>query len=232
MSNERRFSDEEVALIIQRAAEGGPGEIRGRADGTSLAELKSIGAEVGIDPARIEAAAHALVQVPEAPASPLLGAPTTVDYEVRVPGEIPPESTPEAIAVIRRITGMPGKVSELHGTTEWRADGDMGSRWVTVSSRDGHTTVRASARLGQGAAISFIPTALAAFASLFPVLNAASADGDMMSLVLIPLVLAVYLATRGLWSRHARKEARQLRQVVEELGWLAESVEGPGAEDS
>lgn len=225
---ERKYSEQEVAEIIQHAVEGEPGTSLAASNGMSLAEVKAIGAEVGISPLRIENAARALVQGPEAPANPLLGAPTAVDYEARVAGEIPQELTPEVVALIRRATGKPGKLSELHGTVEWRADGDMGSRWVTVSPHEGHTTIRASARLGQGAAISFIPAVIATIASAVPVLNAPSADGNIMALVLIPLVLSLYLLTRGLWSRHARKEALGLQQAVEEISRLAESVETEG----
>jgi len=225
-SEDRKYTEQEVAEILEKAVEGDAVKALAHSDGMSLTELKSIGAEVGIDPGRIENAAHSLVRAPESKANPLLGAPTAIDYEVRVPGEIPEHLTPEVIALVRRATGKPGKLSEIHGTVEWRADGDMGSRWVTVSPHDGHTTIRASARLGQGAAISFIPTVVAAIASVVPVLNAPSADGNIMALVLIPLVLSVYLMTRGLWSRHARKEASGLQQAVEEISRLAESVDG------
>jgi hypothetical protein len=227
MSSEgRKYSESEVAEIFEKAVEGDGARALGRPDGMSLTELKAIGAEVGIDPARIENAADALDLAPKTQAHPLVGGPTAFDYEARVPGEIPADRTPDVIALIRRITGKPGKLSELHGTLEWRTDGDIGSRWVTVSLRDGHSTIRASSRLGQGAVISFVPTAIAAIASVVPVLNAPSADGNMMALILIPLVMALYVMTRGFWSRHARKEADQLQRVVEELSALAESLGG------
>jgi len=220
--DDRTYSEEEVAEILREAVEGAPRKATAGKHGMSLTELKSIGAEVGIDPSRIEDAAHALVSSPETKANPLVGTPTAFDYDARVPGVIPADKTAEVLAVIRRITGKPGNISEVHGTLEWRTSGDVGERWVTVSSRDGHTTVRASSRLGQGAAISFIPTALAAAASVVPVLNAPSADGNMMALVLIPLVMAVYGGTRALLSSHGKKEARMLRRLVEELSSLAE----------
>lgn len=230
-TEDRKYSEDEVTEILRKAVEGDPAKTLARADGMSLTELKAIGAEVGIDPERIESAAHSLVVTPVSPGHPLVGGPTAFDYDVRVPGEIPPDRTPDVVALIRRATGKPGKLSELHGTIEWREDGDMGSRWVTVSPHDGHTTIRASARLGQGAAISFVPTAIAAIAALVPVLNAPSADGNLMALALIPLVLSLYLMTRSLWSRHARKEAEALNRVVEEVSRLAESIDS-GDEDS
>lgn len=219
--DERRYSEDEVAEILQNAVEGDAASALAHSDGMSLGELKTIGAEVGIDPARIESAARALVRAPEARKHPLVGAPTSLDYEARVPGEIPPDGAPEVIATIRRIMGTPGKISELHGTLEWRTAGDMGAKWVTVSPREGHTTIRSSAQFGQGALISLIPTALATFLSAVPVLNAPSADGNMMALILIPLVAALYLMTRGIWSWYSAKEAARMQQVVEELSVLA-----------
>ena len=224
--DDRKYTDQEVAEILREALEGELAQGLTLSPGTSLAELKAIGSEVGIDPDRIERAARSLALRAPSEVSPLLGAATAVDYEARIPGVIPPEATPEVLSVIRRITGMPGEVSEIRGTMEWRANGDMGSRWVTVSPAAGHTTVRASARLGQGAALSFIPTGIAALASVIPVLNALSADGDPMSFVLIPVVGGIYLATRSLWSRFARKEADRLQQVVAEVSRLAAPADG------
>ncbi len=224
-SEDRTFSEEEVDEILRKAVEGDAPIAPSGSDGMSLTELKDIGVEVGIDPQRIEDAAHSLTRPPEIQSNALVGGPTALDYEVRVPGEIPANRVGEVVALIRRITGKPGTLSELHGMLEWRTEGEIGSRWITVSPHDGHTTIRASARLGQGAAMSFIPTAVAAIASVVPVLNAPSADGNMMALLLIPVVLTIYLATRGLWSNHAQKEARQLQQVVEELGRLVESID-------
>lgn len=122
--------------------------------------------------------------------------------------------------------GKPGKISELHGPLEWRADGEMGSRWVTVSTQHGHTTIRASARLGQGAVLSFFPTAIGGAMAVIPVLNAFSVDGNPLALALIPVILSIYATTRGLWSSHARREARRLQQVVEEISRLAELPDG------
>lgn len=219
----RKYTESEVAEILEKAVEGDEFRELGRPHGMSLTELKAIGDEVGIDPRRIENAALALDLAPKTQTHPLVGSPTAFDYEARVPGEIPADRTPDVIALIRRITGKPGELSDLRGTLEWRTDGDIGSRWITVSPRDGHSIIRASSRLGQGAVISFVPTAVAAIASVVPVLNAPSADGNMMALILIPLVVALYAITRGLWSRYAGKEADQLQRVVEELSALAES---------
>lgn len=89
MSDEgRKYSEGEVTEILRKAVEGEGMTAPAQADGMSLTELKAIGAEVGIDPGRIEDAAHSLVRTPAAQANPLVGGPTAFDYEARVPGEI------------------------------------------------------------------------------------------------------------------------------------------------
>jgi hypothetical protein len=136
---------------------------------------------------------------------------------------------PDAVALIRRIAGKPGKLTELHGTVEWRADGDMGSRWVTVSPREGHSTIRASARLGQGAMISFIPSAVLSIFAIVATVADVSDTGNALPLLLLPLMLvSLYLIPRSLWSRSALKESENLKRAVEELGRLAESTDEDG----
>ena len=48
---DRRYNEDEVALILRKAAGG---------KGTSLSKLKEIGSEVGIEPSLIENAARVL----------------------------------------------------------------------------------------------------------------------------------------------------------------------------
>jgi hypothetical protein len=64
MTDERRYGDREIAEIFEAAAAPPDSQQRARgpsrADGLSLAELQSIGREVGVAPDRIAAAAAAL----------------------------------------------------------------------------------------------------------------------------------------------------------------------------
>ena len=225
-TDDRRYTDQEVGEILKRAVEGDPTKALTRSDSTSLAELKAIGAEVGIDPDRIEHAARSLAVRRPARVNPLLGAATDVDHEARLPGVISAEDTPEAVAKIRQIMGMLGETSEIRGTMEWRASGDMGARWVTVSPSDGHTTIRASARLGQGAALSFIPTIITTVASAIGILGGANVDGEPLAGGLLLMVVMVYATTRSLWSRFARREDDRLKEVVAELSKLVVPADG------
>jgi hypothetical protein len=221
---ERRYDDREVGEILRKAMQAEPAKALQRGHGLSLTELKSIAAEVGIDPARVERAAHTLVQSHGSRTNPILGGPTHIELEARVPGEIGPSQTPEVLAVVRRATGHQGQVSEVHGTLEWSANTDMGNRLVTVSPGDGHSTIRAMARLGQGAALAFLPSAIGSLITIIVCLKTFADSGSPLALVLMPLIFALlYAIPRGLWARAAHKEADSFRRVVEEVGRLAES---------
>ena len=56
--DERKFTDREVREILKKAVERGPSGALAKSEGLSLTELKSIGEEVGIEPARLEDAAR------------------------------------------------------------------------------------------------------------------------------------------------------------------------------
>ena len=117
---ERTFTDREVREILKRAVENGPTEPLSSRRGFSLAELKSIGREVGIDPARLEDAARAVTQKNDPLSNPIVGVPTIVRYQQTVDRELDPTRTVAALSVIRRIMGHHGEVSDVSGSLEWR----------------------------------------------------------------------------------------------------------------
>src|SRR6476619_6227112 len=89
--NNRKFNDEEVALIIKRAAELQQTEQieQSSSSALSLQEVEEIAKEAGIEPALIRRAAstldtHTVVNRP----SPWIGAPTRIVFERVVDGEI------------------------------------------------------------------------------------------------------------------------------------------------
>src|SRR4029078_9580482 len=87
----RTFSEEEVALIIKRAAELQQTEEVEKDLGATLrlAEVEQIAREAGIDPLLIRRAAHGLDRpVEKNRPSPFGGAPTRIVYARVVDGEI------------------------------------------------------------------------------------------------------------------------------------------------
>lgn len=151
-SRDRKFNDEEVALIIKRAAELQQTQ-QAELDPSNtmtLAEVEQIAREAGIDPKLIRQAAHGLERPAEAARpSPWIGAPTRLSFERVVDGEVPVDDFEPIINEIRRTFGDNGIPSVLGKTLAWTSSYQGGRRRnngriisVNVVSRSGATTVR------------------------------------------------------------------------------------------
>lgn len=214
---ERRYSDEEVAVILRRAVDptaDGPEGAHGR--GLTLAELKDIGSEAGIDAARIEVAAGSLAVRRDRPVTgAVLGMPTTVQLERRVPATVTKERLPHLLHLIRSEFARQGIVEEVMGGFEWRARSAMGGRYVSIRSEGDETCIRVlgnyrDGMLGLGAGVG--PIAAAATGALAAALGAATA------VVVVPVALAGgALAALAPWSYAFKREERTLHRVLNGL---------------
>ena len=224
--DERKFTDREVREILKKAVERTPSRALTRSEGLSLAELKSIAQEVGIDPARLEEAARSVVLTGGNPPNRFVGSPTVLTFDRKVQGEIGPQHTPEILARIRRIMGQHGEVDEIHGSLEWSSKGESGERFVTISSRDGTTTIQSSANLHQAAVVTFLPAGiLGTVATTVGFIVAADSGNPLGMLFGLSVLPALYPFLRSIFRKVTQKETAKLQQVVEELGRL---TEGPG----
>ena len=224
----RTFTDREVREILKRAVE----EVRAaapssnavaRREGLSLAELKAIGEEVGIDPARLEDAARAVARGDDGGARGLLGGPTNLDVERTVPGEIDPERTHEVLSLIRRVMGERGDVDEIGGALEWSSVSESGSRYVTVAGRDGETTIRGGANLANSVALTYLgPGMVGLIVSIIGVARFVK-TGSTIGLLIALVVLAVlFPIMRTVVNRISSRESAKLQRVVDEVARLTE----------
>lgn len=223
---ERRFTDQEVREILKKAVERTPSQGLVRREGMSLAELKAIGEEVGIDPIRLEEAARAVVLRDGNASNRVLGAPTVMTFERKVPGEFDPADTPEILAVIRRAMGYQGEVNEIHGSLEWTAKGDSGERYVTLSPREGMTTICSSANLSNAAVLTFLPAGIMGLITSLVGLIKFVQDGSQIGLVVCLAVIPIlYPILRAIFRKVAGAESAKLQQVVGDLARLTEGEE-------
>jgi len=227
----RGFSEEEVALIIKRAAELQQTEQVEQEPGTAmtLAEVEQIASEAGIDPRLIRRAAQTL----DRPAasnrpSPWLGAPTRIVFERVVDGEISPEAHESIVNELRRTFGDNGVPSVLGRTLAWTSTRMAGRRHsrgrqidASVISRGGVTTIRLEEELGNVAA------------PLFAGLMAGGAGGTtgitvgvaMTVFQSAPVAAALWVAVAGgfyalsrtIYGSIAAKRENQLREVTTRL---------------
>ena len=220
----RKFSDDEVREILERAVQRSASKALTSSDGMSLADLKSIAAEVGIDPVRIEEAARSVVVAPGSRPAGLWGGPLRLHAERVVEGEPGGADAPDLIAVIRRVTGRQGEVHEVGGALEWSDKGGSVTHYVSVSGRDGKSTIRAGADLSAMAVGTLLPAGVVgAFISAMGFLMGMDQGTPEVAVLALLIVPTVYLAGRTFLNRLSRKEARKLDAVVDELARMVES---------
>ena len=216
--DDRKFTDREVRAILKKAVEKTPSRALESGSGLSLAELKSIGEEVGIDPVRLEDAARSVVAHDDNRRAGVLGSPRVLNVDRRVPGEFAAEDAPEILAIIRRTMGHQGSTQEIQGSLEWSATNEVIDRYVTLSAKDGETTIRASSNLSGMAVVSFLPAG--ALGSIFTIAGLANffKNGEPLSLIIgLTLIPVLFLIMRRVFGMLGRSEAAKLERVIEEL---------------
>lgn len=211
--SEKRYDDEEVALILRRALEPDGG----RADphGLTLAQLKEIAVEVGIDPARMEAAAMA-VQSEGRSARSAHGR-VTARYDVQVDGELPPERRADILRAIRSAMGRQGVVTAELGALSWKAQDAFGGRYVTVSSSEGSTRIEALGNFRDGALVTGAAGGTIGMALTAMVLKGAGVLAAMGGAAPLALAAGATLPAWLVYRRWYRKEDTALRQAIAEI---------------
>ena len=130
--SERTFDDEEVAEILDRAARNPgfsdgvpPPPVSGSGGELSLREIQSMGAEVGIPPERIAAAARELIgqQTTGYPELELkLRMPRQLTHRVPLPGPVEGEKWDWLVTLLRTRFGGEGESRTEGGLRSWKLD--------------------------------------------------------------------------------------------------------------
>jgi hypothetical protein len=224
--DERKFTEREVREILKKAVKNTPSRALAKGEGISLEDLKSIGEEVGIDPGRVEDAARAVALGGAERSHSLLGFPRILNFVRKVRGEVDPADVPEVLALIRKTMGQQGEADEIMGSLEWSSKGEAGERHVTLSSKDGLTSITSSANLTQLAIASYLPAGIVSTilsgAGFITAANNGNPPGMILSLLLVPAVLAII---RTIVGKVGASESAKLQMVVDDLARL---VENPG----
>jgi len=232
---ERKFNEEEVALIIKRAAELQQTEQTEHDPGNalSLTEVEDIAREAGIDPKLIRRAAVGLDQPDQTNRpSPWIGAPTRMVFERVVDGEIPVDEFEPLLAEIRRTLGDNGLPSVIGKSLAWTS-GMQGRRRssgrhvdVSVVVRGGITTIRVEEELrnlagalfgglvgggGGGTTGISIGIGMGVFRS-----------APLAGLLWVTVAAGFYTLARTIFGRMSQARERQLKELI---GRLEEEVQ-------
>lgn len=217
---QRRYSEDEVAEIFERAAEeeATGSKVARQSEGRTLAELKAIGAEAGLPPELVARAAESLDRAGEATRRSFLGFPLTVRRSVELGREVTEEEWERLVADLRVTFNAQGRVSENGPYRQWR-NGNL--RAVLEPATTGHRlrieTMKGDARslMTTGLVMSSVALVLA----LTFVLTGGAA-GDW------PAMLILILTGAGLFGAGALQlpgwAATRLGQMEEVAGRLAE----------
>ena len=138
----RRYSEEEMALILKRAVENqGKSNLPARSpsQGFSLEDMQEIGAEVGIDAAQIAAAAKSLEYRPE-PVGDRSGL-LKFRSDRWIDVDVEESDLQDMVALVRRNVKKPGEATEVLGGVEWKGKTTAGPQHVSIRPEQGGTRV-------------------------------------------------------------------------------------------
>lgn len=216
-----QFSDEELALILNRAAELQDGSPRSGAGRYTLAEIQEIAAGAGIAPSHVAtAAATVRERAPES--SRVLGAPWRFRFEETLEGEVADDVVGELIDLVRRASGMQGRVREALGSVEWSARDSFGGTHVTVTRRGGRTTLVVLSTRSDSAALTGIVGGFGAFAGSIALGVLIAGTGGIAAPLAGALGIAgatsgSWLSMRALWRRYARSKREEIADLSASL---------------
>jgi len=223
-SSERRFSDEEAARVLERAAK--LSSEKSSEAGLTLAELEDVAKKAGIDPALVRQAARGVSSSRDGigrvhPATKFFfGAPFSLRYEVVLDGEIT-ERDHEAIAhALQTTLGEAGQMSAVGRTFSFSVVSQNRALHVGVSSRNGRTVITAEEKMGNMAGGLFGGVGGGVGGGLGPLvgIGAAALAGPIAAAVATTaFVGAVWIGTRAGYKSLVEKRDQKLRGVVEEI---------------
>jgi hypothetical protein len=223
----RRYTEEEMALILKRAAAM---QAAHNAPGVSLEELQEIGSQVGIDPALI---AHVVRSggftterrsgVLAAPASHL-----TIERRVDVPATTADYG--RVLEAIRRVAGVQGNAQEVFDSLEWKSGSDRDAVWygITVTGRPDATYMRVDGENGVAVALMHL---VGFGAGLMTAGFVFSAQLGLPAQLAITAAAAVGIlgVVRGLWRRLTRRVEGRAQALADEIEREVRQLNGPAS---
>lgn len=224
--SERRYNDEEVAEVLQRAVQPVSGgrnlTARRPSEGITLAQLESVAAEAGIDPDRVRHAALALRDAPPPEGGSLVFGPrTTHVFDLTIEGEVPPGRLSDLVAAIRRLTRVKGKIVEVGDWIEWTSDAK--TIHMTVKPENGRTHLQLMGDAGPKLIGIWGPVALATLISLVAVGQAGGLGLGLAGAI----VGGAYALARGAWEIVGRRAGAKYGRLADRLATEAERLVPP-----
>lgn len=186
MSSERRYTDDEVADIIRRAAAQPAADHRlPMPDGLTLTELQAIGREVGIGPGQIATAAMEVDgRGTPLPARRRLGMPVTAGLSVPLPRAPSDSEWERLLGDIRQTFGAHGKTDASGSARVWR----NGNLRVYCEPGDGGYRLRFSTRKSDAASFNLLGVGALLLGLLMMTFVLLGTGGELLGALLITVM--------------------------------------------
>lgn len=221
----RRYTDEEVAGLIRRALQlqdASGDAVAAPPGGLTLAEVRQVAVEVGIDPRFIEMAASEAPGQEEPAPMVLAGAPYQWRFRWSLPGEVPEEGRVQILQAIRQVMDVKGEVGDVYGRMEWSHDDGLGPVIVGIGSREGTTEVEVYARRASEVGLWHgLATPLAAILGMAVMKGSFDVSGLPALGVGVVTGGLGYLGSRTFWRFQSKRWSRRLRRLVERVSEAA-----------
>ncbi|MDH3290414.1 MAG: hypothetical protein OEO20_12355 [Gemmatimonadota bacterium] len=222
--SDRRFTDQEVALVLQRAAELEEQRSLGStsARGLTLRELHEIAREVGLSAEVIDEAVAAVRAGVGPHRALLLGAPLSSKVVRGVPGRLGEDALQRLVRVIEDHVDATGTVTEALGTVRWTSV-SRGHKFdrttqVSLSSTDEETQIQVVQRYPSGlrAILHFLP---GTWGGVLGAGVAASAGIAPLAVIGVAAGAAVLGASIGrtIWQTLAKRSEREVERMATQL---------------
>ena len=246
---QQRVSDAEAQAIFERAArlaegthsEASPPLRTSAPAGTNaydLATVRESAREAGIATQAVDRAIaeHARTGVAVAPiedlsrkANALAGAPTYLEYEAVLDGEVPERDFDRLVEAMRRVLGDVGLVTTVGRSLAWSSTDRRRNLNVSVAVRGGRTTIRASERMTPMVGGVFGPIMGAGGGGLGGMvfgstMAATHGDGFIAVSMWSGMVALAYGVARFTFGRVVKGRRTALREVVERVADEARTV--------
>jgi len=228
----RHYSDEEVRLLLSRAAEleSQGGNLPARVSGPTLDDIEAIASEAGINPALIRQAARELdspsgvTPALPSPSGGFLGAPTAYELERVVVGEAPQSTLERLIPHLQRASDGVGHPSLLGKTLTWQSQDASKTRTmqVSVSVGRGETRLSIEERYGNLAGSLFGGIMGGGGTGIglgvgFGVGLGALGSAAFATLFPIGIMAGAYALSRGIYRHTVHGRMRKLNKLMDEL---------------
>lgn len=217
---ERRYSDDEVAAIFERATAhvSRTGNVPARRDGPTLAELQAIGREAGIAPEAIAAAARAVERTAPAVRGRFAGFPLKVGHTVDLDGVMSDAEWEQLVADARVTFDARGRIGQSGAFREW-TNGNL--QVLVEPTATGHR-VRLRTLKGNSRAYMTVGLAMAGMAGAVLVTAlVAGSIADPGTQRVLALLSAMGVGFFGVGAAQlpgwARRRAEQMEAIVDRL---------------